>query len=47
MVTTTPASVGDVTEVDKLLHGQEKTVHAHAGYQGARLPSSTTSRPNW
>ena len=34
-VTTTPANVGDVTEVDKLLHGQEKTVHADAGYQGA------------
>ncbi|MBB6187592.1 IS5 family transposase [Rhodanobacter sp. MP7CTX1] len=34
-VTTTPANVGDVTEVDKLLHGQEKTVSADAGYQGA------------
>jgi len=34
-VTTTPANVGDVTEVDKLLHGQEKTVYADAGYQGA------------
>ncbi len=35
-VTTTPANVGDVTEVDKLLHGQEKTVYADAGYQGAQ-----------
>jgi IS5 family transposase len=34
-VTTTPANVGDVTEVDKLLHGQEKSVYADAGYQGA------------
>lgn len=34
-VTTTPANVGDVTEVDKLLHGKEKTVYADAGYQGA------------
>ncbi len=34
-VTTTPANVSDVTEVDKLLHGQEQTVHADAGYQGA------------
>jgi IS5 family transposase len=34
-VTTTPANVGDVTEVDKLLHGQETTVYADAGYQGA------------
>jgi IS5 family transposase len=35
-VTTTPANVGDVTEVDKLLHGKEKTVYADAGYQGAQ-----------
>ncbi|MBB6243711.1 IS5 family transposase [Rhodanobacter sp. MP1X3] len=34
-VTTTPANVSDVTEVDKLLHGKEKTVHADAGYIGA------------
>jgi IS5 family transposase len=34
-VTTTPANVGDVTEVSKLLHGKEKTVYADAGYQGA------------
>lgn len=35
-VTTTPANVSDVTEVDKLLHGKEKTVYADAGYQGAQ-----------
>jgi len=35
-VTTTPANVGDVTEVSKLLHGKEKTVYADAGYQGAQ-----------
>src|SRR3546814_12828512 len=34
-VTTTPANVGDVTEVDNLLHGQEQTVYADAGYKGA------------
>jgi IS5 family transposase len=34
-VTTTPANVGDVTQVTKLLHGKEKTVYADAGYQGA------------
>ncbi len=34
-VTTTPANVGDVTAVDKLLHGKEKTVYADAGYLGA------------
>jgi IS5 family transposase len=32
---TTPANAGDVTEVDRLLHGQEKTVYADAGYQEA------------
>jgi IS5 family transposase len=35
-VTTTPANVGDVNEVDKLLHGREQTVYADAGYQGAQ-----------
>ncbi len=39
-VTTTPANVADVTETDKLLHGQERSVWADAGYTGAeqRLP---------
>ena len=34
-VTTTPANGSDVIEVDKLLHGKEKTFHADAGYIGA------------
>lgn len=32
---TTPANVSDVTETDKLLHGEERTVYADAGYRGA------------
>lgn len=35
-VTTTPANMGDVAEVDKLRHGREKMVYADAGYQGAK-----------
>jgi IS5 family transposase len=34
-VTGTAANVADVLEVDKLLHGKEKTVYADAGYTGA------------
>jgi len=34
-VTTTPANVADVNEVENLLHGKEKRVHADAGYTGA------------
>ena len=34
-VTTTPANVADVAETGKLLHGEEKSVHADAGYTGA------------
>lgn len=34
-VTTTPANVADVTEAGKLLHGQERSVYADAGYTGA------------
>jgi len=33
-VTCTPASVADVTKVDTLLHGIEKTVHDDAGNTG-------------
>jgi len=33
-VTCTPASVADVSQVDTLLHGKEKTVHGDAGYTG-------------
>lgn len=40
-VTTTAANVADVTEVAKLLHGKETSVHADAGYIGAakRVPN--------
>ena len=41
-VTTTPANVGDVTEVDKLLHGQEKSVYADAGYQAKQASELAT-----
>lgn len=34
-VTSTAANVGDVTQVDKLLHGKEKHVFGDAGYIGA------------
>jgi IS5 family transposase len=34
-LTTTAANVGDVVEIDKLLHGKEKAVYADAGYTGA------------
>jgi IS5 family transposase len=39
-VTTTAANAGDVTEVDKLLHGKETCVYGDAGYIGAekRVP---------
>jgi len=35
VVTGTPANTADVTEIDKLLTGEEGTVHADAGYTGA------------
>ena len=34
-VTTTAANAADVTQVEHLLHGQERTVHGDAGYIGA------------
>ena len=34
-VTTTPANVSDVVETSKLLHGDETSAHADAGYTGA------------
>ena len=34
-VTTTPANVSDVSETEKLLHGNEESVHCDAGYTGA------------
>lgn len=35
-VTTTSANTADVEEVEFLLHGKEKVVHADAGYTGAQ-----------
>ena len=34
-VVTTPANESDVAQIDQLLHGKEKVVHADAGYIGA------------
>lgn len=34
-VTTTAANAGDVTEIDKLLHGKEQAVYGDSGYRGA------------
>jgi transposase, IS5 family len=34
-VTTTPANAADVSQVEHLLHGDERTVHGDAGYIGA------------
>ena len=34
-VTTTAANAADVTQVAKLLHGEEETVHGDSGYTGA------------
>lgn len=46
-VTTTPANVADVVEVDKLLHGKEKSVHADAGYLGADKRVTKNKRMQW
>jgi IS5 family transposase len=35
-VVTTPANKSDVAQIDQLLHGKEKVVHADAGYIGAQ-----------
>lgn len=43
-VTATPANVGDVMEVAKLLHGKEKTVYADAGYQRAEKRAAKRGR---
>ena len=44
-VTTTAANVADVTEVERLLHGKEKAVHADAGYTGA--PKRVKRKVTW
>jgi len=43
-VTVTPANEADVTQVDKLLHGKEKSVHADAGYTGAEKRAGKRGR---
>jgi IS5 family transposase len=43
-VTTTPANAGDVTEVDKLLHGQEQMAYAESRYQDAEKPAPRRGR---
>ena len=45
-VTTTAANAADVTEIEALLHGKEKTVHADAGYIGANK-RVTRKRIKW
>ena len=44
-MTTTAANVADVTQVEHLLHGQEKQVHADAGYTGA--PKRVKRKLTW
>ncbi|WP_019937292.1 IS5 family transposase [Bordetella sp. FB-8] len=41
----TPANVADVTQVDKLLHGQENLVLGDAGYQGVDKRAEHEGRP--
>jgi transposase, IS5 family len=43
-VTTTPANVSDVTQVEHLLHGEEKTVHGDAGYTGVEKREEVRDR---
>jgi IS5 family transposase len=45
-VVTTAANAGDITQLEHLPHGDEKTGHAEAGYIGAekRLPESAPQR---
>jgi len=44
-VVSTAANVGDVTQTEKLLHGEEATVHADAGYTGAEKREALNDRP--
>ena len=46
-VTTTAADVSDVTEVGKLLHGQESRVYADAGYTGAEHRAKPKCGRTW
>lgn len=40
----TAANVADITQVDKLLHGEENMVGADAGYTGVEMATARTSR---
>lgn len=47
-ITTTPANEHDITQADKLLHGDEKRVWGDAGYQGVDKREEHTERDvNW
>ncbi len=43
----TSGNVGDVTEGNSLLHGQEATVHADAGYQGGDKRADANEDATW
>ena len=42
----TAANVADVTQVDRLLHGEEKAVHADAGYTGGGEAARAQRKPS-
>ena len=47
-MTTTPANHHDITEVDKLLHGEEQDVFADSGYRGIEKRTEHQDRKvNW
>jgi IS5 family transposase len=46
-VAPTAANVGDVTQVDQLLHGKEKTVFGDAGYIGAEKYAPAKRGRKW
>ena len=46
-VVTTAANASDVSQVEHLLHGKEKTVHGDAGYIGAEKRVAATRKREW
>ena len=46
-VITTPANVNDVTQANRLLHGEETEVYGDAGYRGANKRSDANPTVNW
>ena len=47
-MTTTPANHHDITEADKLLHGEEEDVFADSGYRGIeKRPEHQERKVNW